>query len=110
VNAFQIVPAGDAALVVEFEARIDPLVNARAIQLAEALQAARMPGVLDVVPTFRSVAIYFDPLRTNGGALLARVERSRRPTGTPAGRRFACRSVMAASSVQTSLPWPRSRT
>jgi inhibitor of KinA len=96
VNAFQIVSAGDAALVVEFEARIDPLVNARAIQLAEALQAARMPGVLDVVPTFRSVAIYFDPLRTDGDALLARVEAeaakpsSDRDTGRPAVRVPVC--------------------
>ena len=71
MSGFRIVAAGDAALVVEFEARIDPSVNARAIQLAEAMQAARIPGVLDVVPTFRSVAIYFDPLRTNGDALLA---------------------------------------
>ena len=31
-----IVPAGDSALIVEFEARIDPSVNARAIALAEA--------------------------------------------------------------------------
>jgi len=70
----RVVPAGDSALVVEFEARIDAAVNARAIQLADALQAARLPGVLDVVPTFRSVAIYFDPLHTNGDALFARVE------------------------------------
>jgi len=96
VNDFRIVPAGDAALVVEFEARIDPLVNARAIQLAEALQAARVPGVLDVVPTFRSVAIYFDPLRTDGDALLARVDAeaakpsSDKGTGRPAVRVPVC--------------------
>jgi len=96
VNDFRIVPAGDAALVVEFEARIDPSVNARAIQLAEALQAARVPGVLDVVPTFRSVAIYFDPLRTNGDALLAQVDAeaakpsSDTDTGRPAVRVPVC--------------------
>ena len=96
MNAFQIVPAGDAAFVVEFEARIDPSVNARAIQLADALQAARVPGVLDVVPTFRSVAIYFDPLRTNGDVLLARIEAeaakpsSDRGTGRPAVRVPVC--------------------
>jgi inhibitor of KinA len=96
VNAFRIVPAGDAALVVEFEARIDPSVNARAIQLAVALQAARVPGVLDVVPTFRSVAIYFDPLRTNGDALMAQVDAeaakpsSDRDTGRPVIRVPVC--------------------
>jgi inhibitor of KinA len=74
VNAFRIVSAGDSSLVVEFEERIDPSVNARAIALADALQAAGLAGVRDVVPTFRSVAIYFDPLHTDGASLLARVE------------------------------------
>jgi inhibitor of KinA len=74
VNAFRIVTAGDSALIVEFEDRIDPAVNARAIACADALQAAGLPGVRDVVPTFRSVAVYFDPLHTDGDVLFARVE------------------------------------
>jgi inhibitor of KinA len=74
VNAFRILLAGDSALVVEFEERIDPEVNARAIALADALQSAGLAGVRDVVPTFRSVAVYFDPLHTGGDALIARVE------------------------------------
>ena len=72
---YRIVPAGDSALVVEFEARIDAAINARAIGLAETLQAAGIPGVRDVVPTYRSVAVYFDPLRTDYDVLLARLER-----------------------------------
>jgi inhibitor of KinA len=71
---FRIVPAGDSALVVEFENRLDPEVNARAISFAEAIQSAAHPGVRDVVPTYRSVAIYFDPLRTNLDALTAAVD------------------------------------
>jgi inhibitor of KinA len=71
----RIVPAGDSAIIVEFEERIDPAINARAIALAESLQAAAMSGVRDVVPTYRSVAVFFDPLRTNYDALVARVER-----------------------------------
>jgi inhibitor of KinA len=70
----RIVPAGDAAVVVEFEERIDPAVNARVIALAEKLQVAAISGVRDVVPTFRSVAVYFDPLRTNYTQLLERIE------------------------------------
>jgi inhibitor of KinA len=72
---FRIVPAGESALIVEFEARIDPEVNARAIACAEAIQAAGLAGVRDVVPTYRSVAVYFDPLRTDGDALIARLNR-----------------------------------
>jgi inhibitor of KinA len=73
-ETFRIVPAGDSALVVEFEARIDPVVNARAIALADAVQNANLAGVRDVVPTYRSVAIYFDPLRTDYDALLKQVQ------------------------------------
>lgn len=72
---FRIVAAGDSALMVEFEERIAPEVNARAIALAESIQAASIPGVRDVVPTYRSVAVYFDPLRTDYDALAARLER-----------------------------------
>ena len=69
-----IVTAGDAALIVTFADRIDPVINGMAIALAEAVQAAGIAGVRDVVPTYRSVAIHFDPLRTNVDALVERVE------------------------------------
>jgi inhibitor of KinA len=72
--SYRIVPAGDAALIVEFEERIDPIVNAQTIAVADALQSASLGGVRDVVPTFRSVAVYFDPLRTNYDALIAAIE------------------------------------
>jgi len=75
VSGFRIVPAGDSAVIVEFEDRIDPAVNARVIALADGLQAAAIAGVRDVVPTFRSVAVYFDPLRTEYDAVLAAIER-----------------------------------
>jgi KipI family sensor histidine kinase inhibitor len=75
VNVFRVVAAGDSALIVEFEERIDPAINARAIRLADALQDAAISGVRDVVPTFRSVAVLFDPLRTDYDALLTRIER-----------------------------------
>ena len=71
---YRLVPAGDAAVIVEFENRIDPAVNQRAVALADAVQAARIAGVRDVVPTFRSVAVYFDPLGTDCDGLRARLE------------------------------------
>ncbi len=74
-GGYRVVPAGDSAIIVEFEERIDPAVNARTIACAEAIQDAQLPGVRDVVPTYRSVAIYFDPLRTNGNLLIERVDR-----------------------------------
>ena len=74
----QIVAAGDSALVVEFAERIDVAVNARAIALADAIQRAAIAGVRDVVPSFRTVTVYFDPLRTDYPALTARIENEER--------------------------------
>ena len=49
-------------MLLELEARIDPGVNARATAIASAVRRRGLPGVRDVVATFRSVAVYFDPL------------------------------------------------
>jgi inhibitor of KinA len=68
-DGHRIVRAGDSAVIVEFADRIDAAVNARAVRVAASLSAASIPGVRDVVPTFRTVAVYFDPLRTDVDAL-----------------------------------------
>ena len=82
MRPFRIGPAGDSAIVVEFDERIDAAINARAIALAESLQAAALSGVRDVVPTYRSVAVFFDPLRTDYDALVDQVERDAAATGS----------------------------
>lgn len=59
---FRILPLGDAALTVEFGQEIDPAINERVIALAETVRRHTWEGVLDVVPTYRSVTIHVDPL------------------------------------------------
>jgi KipI family sensor histidine kinase inhibitor len=54
--------AGDSAILLELEPVIDPAVNARAIAIATAVRSQRLGGVRDVIPTYRSVAVHFDPL------------------------------------------------
>jgi KipI family sensor histidine kinase inhibitor len=54
--------AGDSALLLELDAVIDPAVNARAIAIAAAVAAEHVTGVRDIIPTYRSVAVHFDPL------------------------------------------------
>ena len=61
----RIVQAGDSVTIVEFAERIDERINALAIDLADLVERAQIAGVRDVVPTYRSVAVYFDPLRTD---------------------------------------------
>lgn len=94
MSPYRIVPAGDSALIVEFEERIDPVVNARTIACAEAIQSARVAGVRDVVPTYRSVAVYFDPLRTDRDLLTQCLERE------------AGRPVPPASAARTPVRIP----
>ena len=91
MSAFRIVPAGDSALVVEFDERIDPEVNARTIACAEAIVAAGVAGVRDVVPTYRSVAVYFDPLHTDHDALMNCLEAQ---GGNPAVERLTPRTPL----------------
>ena len=61
----RIVPAGDAALLVEFPARIDPVINRRAVAMAESLRDRQLAFVRDIVVGYASVTVYFDPLHTD---------------------------------------------
>jgi inhibitor of KinA len=80
MSGFRILTAGDSVVIVEFEELIDVAVNARVLALARRVESAAIAGVRDVVPTYRSVAVYFDPLRTDYDALYAQLDReARRP-------------------------------
>ena len=65
----RIVPAGDAALLVEFPPRIDPVVNAQAIGLAHSIREWRADAVQDVVVGYSSVTVYFNPRDMEAAAL-----------------------------------------
>src|SRR5690348_10759690 len=55
-------PAGDAAVLAVLGDSIDPVLCDRVWSLARALDGARSPGVLDIVPSYASVLVRFDPL------------------------------------------------
>lgn len=57
----RILPLGDAALVIHYGKRIDPLVNARVLAGAERLRAAAWPGILDIVPAYATLTVCYDP-------------------------------------------------
>jgi KipI family sensor histidine kinase inhibitor len=63
-DGFRLLTAGDSSLIVEFERRVDPAINARALSLGTAVRARALDGVRDVVTAYHTVAVYFDPLRT----------------------------------------------
>ncbi|MCI4665664.1 MAG: allophanate hydrolase subunit 1 [Neomegalonema sp.] len=67
------IPYGDAALIIEFGDVLDDELSAQTIAADAALQAAleagRLPGVIECAPSFRSVLITFDPLQTDAEQL-----------------------------------------
>ncbi|HEY7191091.1 MAG TPA: 5-oxoprolinase subunit PxpB [Vicinamibacterales bacterium] len=68
--------AGDSAMLLELEEVIDAGVNARAIAIAAALRAEAPAGVRDVVSTYRTVAVHFDPLQVDVEAMRAAMTRA----------------------------------
>jgi KipI family sensor histidine kinase inhibitor len=73
MNAPRLLDAGDCALTVEFDSRIDACVVERVGAFDRAVAAARargeLPGVVETMPTFRSLTVLYDPLRTRRSAL-----------------------------------------
>jgi inhibitor of KinA len=69
MSDFAIRHAGDAAAVIDFEARLDPAINARAVQLARAIREGGTEGVRDVVVGYHSVTVYVDPSAIDGSKL-----------------------------------------
>ena len=81
---FRLLPLGDAALTVEFGNRIDPALSAQVIAFAETLRAHTWAGVVDVVPTYRSVTIHVDSLRLDVMTLSDRLLPLSRSVAKPA--------------------------
>ena len=70
----RFLPAGDRGLVVEFGTAVDVAVNNQVRALALTLETARIPGVVEVVPTYRSLGVQFDPAQLGAEALRGRIE------------------------------------
>ena len=68
-QAVRYLPAGDTGLVVEFGDRIDRALSAAVLRLADRLAAAAIPGVVETLPSFRSLLVHYDPLVTAGAEL-----------------------------------------
>jgi len=58
--------AGESALVVEFGETIDPKIHDQVLALDAAVDVAKWEGVIETVPTYRSLMIHFDPEALTG--------------------------------------------
>lgn len=70
-------PCGDSALTLQIGKNVDAGANARIIALAAALETliegGALTGVQDIVPTYRSLLVRYDPEQIRGAALGARL-------------------------------------
>ena len=57
-----IVPAGDRALAIKVGDSISPEINLAVRNLAVTLEKQQLPAILDIVPTYFSILINYDPL------------------------------------------------
>ena len=73
MSGYRLLPAGDTALSVEFGERIDRELSDLVLALARRVSEAKIAGVIECVPTFRSLTVYYDPLLLPYAALAARI-------------------------------------
>jgi KipI family sensor histidine kinase inhibitor len=67
--------AGDTALVIEFGDRVDRTVSDVVLDLSARVRAAGLRGVVETVPTYRSLMVHYDPLATDSASLTAAIEK-----------------------------------
>lgn len=60
---------GDTAIVVQFGDTIDRRFSEKVLALDAVLSDAAVPGIIETVPTFRSLMVHYDPLETTAAQL-----------------------------------------
>jgi inhibitor of KinA len=93
--ALRLLDAGDGALTIEFGDSIAPP-HLAAVQgldraIARLRAAGELPGLIEAVPTFRSLTLLYDPLHTDRASLLAALDsllHGPQPEEPPGGRRW----------------------
>lgn len=61
--------AGDRGLLVEYGDAIDPEINRKVRSMAMALGEKKLPGILEYIPTYRSIIIVYDPSGTDASKI-----------------------------------------
>ncbi len=70
----RIVPLGEAAWTVVLGDTVDRALHRQVLELAERIVAMPIPGVIEVVPAYAAVTVFFDPLVIPGQLLRNRLE------------------------------------
>nr|WP_288812710.1 5-oxoprolinase subunit PxpB [uncultured Sphingobacterium sp.] len=73
-NSIGHYPLGDQALVLSFGDTISEAVNARVRQVATHIENWSQPGIIEYVPAYTTITIYYDPLLTSYNDLLSALQ------------------------------------
>jgi 5-oxoprolinase (ATP-hydrolysing) subunit B len=74
--------SGDRGLTVELGDTVDPSISEQVVALDRALQARSLAGVIETIPTYRSLLVIFDPTRIRKLALKEEIVALWPPTRT----------------------------
>ena len=72
---YRILIAGDSAIALEFGNAIDPEVCTRARAVRKTIEKARIHGIKELVQTYTSVMVHYDPLLIGYDALLKKLKK-----------------------------------
>lgn len=65
----RLLPSGDSAITVEFSRNIDDMANRRVLALDQTMAREPIAGVIETVPTYRSLLVHYDPEKIGFDAL-----------------------------------------
>ena len=74
--------AGDCGLIIKFGDTIDGETNNRIRSFCSVLEKKRIEGIVEVVPTFNSLSVYYDPCIIKGDRLIKKLSSLLKKSGT----------------------------
>lgn len=70
----KIIPFGEKAILINFEQRIDPDINAKVIAMKRGLEVAGLPEITFLIPAYCSLTVGFDSRRISFEKMKIRIE------------------------------------
>lgn len=75
MRGITMTPEGDSALRISLGEEISEAINRQVHALSQAIREAALPGVRELVPSYRSILVLYDPLQTDHRRLMRQVNR-----------------------------------
>jgi inhibitor of KinA len=91
----RIEPLGDSALLIRVAEEFNPEKSSDAVlDAVQALERAAIPGVIEVVPAYTTIGVFFDPVRVAFDALTTGIKHAMQTSPERAHPRAGTESVM----------------